>query len=141
MALTFTDEERRYMGLFEEETDVQPLDCVIDNEFDRVVFVVKQDQIAKAIGTNGQHVKQLQEKIGGDIEVVENAELPGQFVANALEPAAVYDVEIEDNEETIAYADVDEEDKGVAIGKDGRNIEMAKRLADRHFGIDDIQLT
>lgn len=62
-------------------------------------------------------------------------------MANALSPAAVYNVTVSENDTTVAYAEVAHEDKGVAIGADGTNIETAKELAARHFDIDDIQLT
>jgi len=41
----------------------------------------------------------------------------------------------------VAYVEIPEGDRGVAIGADGRNIETARRLARRHHDIDDIQLT
>ena len=41
----------------------------------------------------------------------------------------------------VAVAEVDDADHGAAIGTDGRNIHKARRLADRHFDIDDIELT
>ena len=41
---------------------------------------------------------------------------------------------------TVAYAEVDDDDRGVAIGADGRNIELARRLAGRHFDVDEIEL-
>ena len=33
-----------------------------------------------------------------------------------------------------------QEDTGVAIGADGRNIRLARELARRHFDIDDVEL-
>ena len=62
-------------------------------------------------------------------------------MANALAPAAVYNVTISENDDVVAYVEVDHQDRAVAIGSDGRNIRAAKRLADRHFDVDDIQLT
>jgi N utilization substance protein A len=41
----------------------------------------------------------------------------------------------------VAYVEVPEGDRGVAIGADGRKIETARQLARRHYDIDDIQLT
>jgi N utilization substance protein A len=41
----------------------------------------------------------------------------------------------------VAYVEVPEGDRGVAVGTDGQSIETARRLADRHHDIDDIQLT
>jgi N utilization substance protein A len=97
--------------------------------------------MGQAIGPGGEHVQGVESKIGRDVVVVENADNAADFVANALAPAAVYNVTVSENDTTVAYAEVDSDDRGVAIGKDGRRIELARRLAERHFGIDDIELT
>jgi len=41
---------------------------------------------------------------------------------------------------TVAYVEVAQADRGVAIGAGGESIETARRLADRHFDVDDVQL-
>ena len=93
-------------------------------------------------GPGGEHVERLEGRLGCDVEIVEGADTAEAFVANALAPAAVYNVTIsgEDDEKTVAYAEVDSDDRGVAIGTDGRNIEVARRLAERHFDVDEIAL-
>ncbi|MFQ3318498.1 MAG: N utilization substance protein A [Natronomonas sp.] len=141
MAVTLSDEARQYIALFDEETDVAATDCIVDDEYDRVVFVVSPGTMGQAIGPGGKHVKRIEEKLGQDVEVVEGADTPEDFVANALAPAAVYNVTISEDDTTVAYAEVDHDDRGVAIGKDGRNIDLARRLAKRHFDVDEIELT
>ncbi|CAI48150.1 transcription elongation factor NusA [Natronomonas pharaonis DSM 2160] len=141
MAVTLTDEARRYIALFDEETDVAATDCVVDEEYDRIAFVVPPGTMGQAIGPGGDHVATVESKVGRDVTVIEGAETAADFVANALAPAAVYNVTISENDTTVAYAEVDENDRGVAIGADGRNIDLARRLADRHFDIDDVELT
>ncbi|MFB6266062.1 MAG: NusA-like transcription termination signal-binding factor [Halodesulfurarchaeum sp.] len=141
MSHTLTDEARQYIAVFEDITDAQAVDCVVDDEYERVLYVVSTGEMAQAIGPDGSRVSRLEEALGRDVELVEDAPTPEGFVANALAPAAVYNVTISENNDTVAYAEVDHDDKGVAIGSGGRNIEGAKRLAARHFDIDDIQLT
>jgi Transcription elongation factor len=50
-------------------------------------------------------------------------------------------VTISEQNDTVAYVEVDEADRGVAIGNDGQNIDTARQLANRHFDIDNIELT
>lgn len=140
MAITLSDEARRYIALFDDHTDVTAIDCLVDDEFDRVVFVVPSGTMGQAIGPGGKRVKRVERAVGRDVELVEGADRASDFVANALAPAAVYNVTISKNDETIAYAEVDAADRGVAIGADGRNIELARRLANRHFDVDGIEL-
>ena len=141
MSLTLTDEARRYIAVFEDLTEATAVDCVIDEEHERVLYVVTTGEMGQAIGPDGSRVSGLEDQLNMDVELVENAPTPEEFVANALSPAAVYNVTISENDDLVAYAEVDHADKGAAIGSGGRNIHGAKILAKRHFDIDDIQLT
>ncbi len=142
MRVTIPEEARQYIGAFEAETDTTVRDCIVDDEEDRLVFVVKAGEMGRAIGPDGKRVQKLEERFGKDVELVEDAPTAEGFVASALEPAAVYNVTVSEGEDgTVAFAEVDEEDKGAAIGSGGKNIAMAERLAKRHFDIDEIQLT
>jgi N utilization substance protein A len=141
MRVTLSDEARQYIALFEDVTGASAVDCVVDETHDQVLFVVAAGEMGQAIGPDGRRVNRLEDRIGEDVELVEDAPTPEGFVANALAPAAVYNVTLSENDDLVAYAEVDHADHGAAIGVNGRNIEAAKRLADRHFDVDDIQLT
>ena len=137
---TLSDEARQYMALFEERTGVAGRDCVVDEEFDRVIVLVAPEDMAQAIGPGGQNVREVEGAIGSDVKVIEDATTPEDFVANALAPAAVYNVTISENDDTVAYVEVAEEDVGVAIGAEGRNIAAARLMTSRHFEVDDVEL-
>lgn len=137
MARRLTDEAIRYLGVFESLTAVEAIDCVVDEEHDRVVFVVAAGQLAEAIGPGGATVTRVESRLDRDVTLVEMADRPEDFVANALRPAAVYDVVIEDG---VARAEVAEDDVGAAIGRDGRTIELARVLARRLYDVDDVEL-
>ena len=139
MPVTLSNEARRYIALFDDETDVPAIDCLVDE--DRLVFVVPAGTMGQAIGPGGDHVARVESALGRDVTIVENADTAANFVANALAPAAVYNVTISENDTTVAYAEVDADDRGVAIGKGGRRIDLARRLAKRHFDVDEIELT
>jgi len=137
---TLTDEARRTLALFEEVTEVAALDCVIDETYDRAIVLVPPREMAQAIGPGGQNVEAVEVELGRSVKLVEDADAPTDFVANALSPAAVLNVTISENDDTVAYVEVAEADVGVAIGEDGRNIEAARRMAQRHFDLDDVEL-
>jgi N utilization substance protein A len=140
MAITLSDEARRYIALFEDVTDVAARDCIVDEEYDRVVFLVPPGQMGQAIGPGGQRVERLEDRIGRTVELVEDADTPEAFVANTLAPAAVYNVTISEGDTTVAYVEVDRDDMGVAIGDEGRTIDRARTLAKRHHDIDELEL-
>ncbi|RDI71553.1 NusA-like transcription termination signal-binding factor [Halopelagius longus] len=139
MKVTLSDAERRYIALFEDETGATARDCLTFD--DRVVILVAAGEMGQAIGPGGQNVKKVEEKIGRSVELVEDADTSEAFVASALAPAAVRHVTISQQDDRVAYVEVADEDRGVAIGKEGKNIETARTLARRHYDIDDIQLT
>ncbi len=141
--IRLSDEARQHLAVFEDTTGVAARDCVLDD--DRAVFVVPPEGMADAIGPGGRTVSNLEERLGSRVELVEDADDPGAFVANALRPAAVYEVtvrerETDDGTERVAYAEVDADDFGAAIGAGGQNVAMAERLAARHHAVDDVEL-
>jgi N utilization substance protein A len=138
MRVTLSGEALRVGGLVEEVTGVAVRDCLVED--DRVVVLVATGELGKAIGADGGQVERVERRLGTQVTLVEDANRAEPFVANALAPAAVYNVTVSDGETTVAYAEVDEDDRGAAIGADGRNIEAARRLAKRHYDIDDIEL-
>ncbi|MFC6862801.1 NusA-like transcription termination signal-binding factor [Halomicroarcula sp. GCM10025817] len=141
MRVELSDEARQLVALFENEASITVRDCVVDEDHDQVVYLVKRGDMADAIGPGGQTVQRVEERLGRDVKLVEGAETAADFVANALAPAAVYNVTISENSDTVAYVEVAQEDRGAAIGRDGRNIDAARTLAKRHFDIDGIELT
>jgi N utilization substance protein A len=144
MARTLSDQARQYIALFEDVTEATARDCVVvadDDGEERVIVVVKAGEMGTAIGPGGRHVERVEDRIGKQVRLVEDAPDAEGFVANALAPAAVYNVTISRNDDTVAYAEVAEEDRGAAIGTGGRNIDDARVLAKRHFDVDDVQLT
>ncbi|WP_248895213.1 NusA-like transcription termination signal-binding factor [Haloplanus halobius] len=141
MRVTLSDRDRRYIARFEDETGATARDCLVFEDDDRVVFLVAAGEMGQAVGPDGRRVQAVEESLSRTVELVEDADTPEAFVANALAPAAVQHVTISDQGDRIAYAEVPEADRGAAIGRDGRNIETARRLAERHYDVDDVQLT
>ncbi len=142
MGVRLDDDARQYLGAFEDVTGASGTDCIVDTADgdDRLLIVVASGQMGEAIGPGGRTVQQFEDRIGKQARLIEGAAEPADFVANTLAPAAVYNVTISENDDTVAYVEVADEDRGVAIGPNGRTIDAARRLAKRHFAIDDVQL-
>ncbi|MHC3436821.1 NusA-like transcription termination signal-binding factor [Natrialbaceae archaeon A-gly3] len=138
MGVTLDDDARRYLAAFEDMTGVAGRDCVVREE--RLLVVVAPGEMAEAIGPGGKTVRRFEEHVDRSVRLVENAGEPADFIVNALAPAVVHNVTISENDDVVAYVEVAREDRGVAIGKDGWTIEATRTLANRHFGINDVQL-
>lgn len=134
-----TTEGIRYIALFESLTRAVARDCYIDDENDRVIFVVKNGDMGLAIGKNGNNINRVKRSIGKHIEIVEFSDDVDEFIANALQPVSVKKVQVVTKEsKKLAYVEVPSKDRGIAIGKNGRNINRAKVLAQRHYGLEDV---
>ena len=139
MAIELSDLALQSIATFEAETGARANDCLLEEATDTLVFVVHPEDMAAAIGPGGETVERLESMFDRRVILVENAEIPEEFVANALAPAAVYDVIISRDGET-ATAVVDPDDMGVAVGRNGERIDRARRLANRHYSITEIEL-
>ena len=128
------------MDLFSSVTRISPKDCIIDKRLERVIFLVKRGHVGRAIGPNGVNIKKLKNVLGKDVEIVEDDEKPERFIQNALVPATIEKVAVvrRKDKPTLAFITVKRGQRGLAIGKDGRNIERARVLAKRHFDIENV---
>jgi N utilization substance protein A len=81
------------------------------------------------IGPMGQRVRNVMSELHGEkIDIVDFAEDPAEFVANALSPARVNAVEVVDAEARSARVVVPDFQLSLAIGKEGQNARLAARL-------------
>jgi N utilization substance protein A len=134
-----TTEGIRYIALFESLTQAIARDCYVDDENDRVIFVVKKGDMGLAIGKNGNNINRVKRSVGKHVEIVEYSDEVDEFVANALQPVFVKKVQVVVKENRkLAYVEVMSKDRGISIGKNGRNIQRAKLLAQRHHGLADV---
>ncbi|MDH7563944.1 MAG: NusA-like transcription termination signal-binding factor [Candidatus Bathyarchaeota archaeon] len=141
--IKFTGTEMRYIALFESITSATVKDCIIDEEQGRVLYVVSPGHVGVAIGRGGRNIRTLERMTGKKQEIIEYSDDPAQFIRNALKPAVVREVRISERADgkSIAVVTVNPHDKGVAIGKNGRNAERLRFLAKRYFQIENVSIT
>lgn len=96
-----------------------------------------------AIGRGGRNIHTLERMTGKKHEIIEYSEDPIQFIKNALKPANVREVRITERMDgkKMAVVIVNQKDKGVAIGKNGKNAERLRFLAKRYFDIQNVSIT
>jgi N utilization substance protein A len=139
--VVLTEDCMRLISQFERLTGAGSRDCVMDDRNNRLIFVVNPGEMGLAIGKKGASIKKAMEVMGKKIEVVEYAASPEQFIKNCFLPAQVTSVVFEESDDgQIAYVEVRPEDRGIAIGKEGKNIFKAKKLALRQHDISDVML-
>ncbi|BCU67309.1 transcription elongation factor NusA [Sulfolobales archaeon HS-7] len=135
--IKLTPEELKYMSLFQDVTRVTARDCIITE--DRIIFLVNPGQTGLAIGKGGTNVRKLKNVIGKDIEIVEYNDDMEKLVENIMAPARVRAIKIvQNNSKKVMHIRVDFNDKGIAIGKNGRNVQRAKLILKRYKDIDSV---
>jgi N utilization substance protein A len=86
------------------------------------------DPVGSCVGVRGVRIQNIVNELGGEkIDVVEWNEDAGQYVANALSPAQVTRVTIDEGSRT-AKVVVPERQLSLAIGKEGQTARLAAKL-------------
>jgi N utilization substance protein A len=84
------------------------------------------DPVGTCVGVGGVRIKPILKELGGEkIDVIAWSDSPELMVKNALKPAVVNRVELEDTSATVW---VDDDQRSLAIGKGGQNIALASKL-------------
>ena len=135
-------EDMSLIAAFERVTGASAVDVVRDEDAERLIFVVRQKQLGKAIGKGGINVRKAADTFKMTIDIVEIAETVEEFVKNALAPARVEAVKIIETRsgDMVASVTVKSDDRGIAIGRDGRNVARARILARRHFEVTNVTI-
>ena len=95
------------------------------------------DPVGTFVGGHGTRVQAVMNEIGDHekIDIVPYDEDPATFIANAISPADVVSVEVdEDNKKATVF--VAEDQQSVAIGRAGQNVRLAGRLTGYNLDIE-----
>jgi len=97
----------------------------------KVAVVARQegiDPVGSCVGMRGVRIQNIVNELGGEkIDVVQWSPESAAFVANALSPAQVIGVDIDEEDKT-ATVMVPERQLSLAIGKEGQNARLAAKL-------------
>jgi len=128
------------MSLFQKVTGATARDCVEDEKLNRVIFVVNEGKMGLAIGKGGSHIKNLQNIVKRNVEIVEYSDDPIKFLKNILNSKLITEVKMNKRDDGTlqAIVTVDPKKKGIVVGREGRNAEKARLLAKRYFEISSV---
>jgi len=105
------------------------------------VFVVEPGQANRAVGKAGENVIRLKNQTGKNIQVIEYSDEPEKFIRNVFYNYNVQNVVIENRGNVVhATVTVDPKVKGRAIGKNGRNLKIARDIVNRHHNVQSISV-
>ena len=86
------------------------------------------DPVGSCVGQRGSRIQTIISELGGEkIDIIEWNEDAAKFIANALAPAKVISIELDEAEHK-AVVKVSSDKLSLAIGKNGQNVRLAARL-------------
>ena len=85
------------------------------------------DPIGACVGQRGTRIMAVINELGGEkIDVIQWQEKAEKYIANALAPAKIVNVEVQEKNTAVVFVPADQ--LSLAIGKDGRNVRLAANL-------------
>lgn len=86
------------------------------------------DSMGACVGPKGTRVQNIVGELKNEkIDIIKWSKLPDEFIANALSPAKVLDVTVDEDNKS-AQVVVDDNQLSLAIGKEGQNVRLAAKL-------------
>ncbi len=123
-----------YIRMFEERTGARVKDCL--EAEDKLIVLVHAGDIPKAVGPGGAVVEHLKNLLKKEIQVVEYSDNAETLVMNVFFPYHPLKVDFspKGNGQHVSVT-VDPAWKARAIGKEGKNLKIARAVLMRHSDI------
>ena len=137
--IMLSNESMQYINMASNIIRIDILDCFITD--DKLIFIVRKGQLGAAIGIKAKNLDKLRRLFKKNIKFVEFDTDKEKFVLNLCKPYKVNNIVLEGSgDSTVAKVEVDIGDKSKIIGRNGRNIDIIRKLAYRHHSIKDVQI-
>ena len=137
--ITLSNETVQLINLASKHSGALIKDCLVESE--RIIFVVEKGQLGIAIGSKAKNLEKLRQLFKKNIKFIEFDTNPERFIKNLCKPYTITQINIDgDTTQQIVKITVNPREKSKLIGKDGRNINMIRKLAQRHHPIKDVQV-
>lgn len=127
----------KYISFFDALSGVKIKDCFFDN-YGKVIFIVKENDIAKAIGRRGSNIKRFEEIFKKKAKVVEFSNNIEQFIRNYVAPIKVGEINVSSSVVTIHALDT--KTRALVIGREGKNLENLTNILKRYFPIKEVKI-
>jgi N utilization substance protein A len=128
-----------YIPVFETATGVDVIDCM--ERDDSLFFIVPPLTMRKVLRNKGENIHKLRNMFNKNITVIEYSQNPEQFIKNIFYKYSIREINIEKVENRLnVTVTVDPKKKGFAIGKNGKNLHLAKEIIQRHYPLENLSI-
>ena len=128
-----------YINELENLTKVQARDCIIKDK--TITYVIDDNQVGKAIGKNGNIIKQLSKNFAKKIEIVPFFEKPEEFIKNYLKEGEISKVDFskDENDKSVIVIVLTREGKRKILGN-SMKLKKARDILQRSYNINGIKI-
>lgn len=137
MTLTFNTETIQLITFFENITGAPVKDCLINREDNIIYFLIEEGKAGIAIGKNGSSIKRVENMINKKIKVFEYSKDLITFAKKLIPQAENVKVKNECGK-VVVEIKVNNKDKAVVIGRDGKNLKIFKEFLERNHQVSDL---
>jgi transcription termination/antitermination protein NusA len=123
--------------IFEKSSGVRVKDCFTDDG-DMVYYIVGKNDIGKAVGRGGIHIKKIQKQLNKRVKVIAYADTVEKFIRNFVAPVQVHEIKLIDGKAIIE--DPLKKTKGLLIGREGKNLQLLNRAVKRFFPVEEVEV-
>ena len=136
--MRLTSDEIFYLNALNSASGANARDCVVRGNV--ISFLIKKEELGKAIGKDASSVKKLRQKLKLNVELLEYPEKIGEFVKKALYNIKIKEVGVQEkNGKKIANVSLEPGEKRKVLSI-GSRLKRIKALAQRNYGIEDIKI-
>lgn len=129
MNTVYDQEMLSLMSLFEKVTHAELKDCFYFK--DKVVFLVDEGQIGRALGKDKINVTKLEKLMNKRFKITEYSSELLQFIKNIMAPLRI--VEIKEEEGIVTIHGPDEKTRGLMIGSKAQNLREYEKIVQKYF--------
>ena len=127
--MKLTIETINNMNVFENITGAKVKDCV--NEGSRLLFIVEEASLGKAIGKQGSNIRRVSSIMKKEIQVVAYSDDATKFVYNLIYPNKIDDIKLEEG--VLNITTKDNITKGKIFGRGRENLKRIEEIVKRYF--------
>lgn len=136
--MRLTSNEIFYLNALNSASGANARDCVVQGKV--ITFLIKKEEIGKAIGKNASSVKKLRETLKLNVELLEYATSAEQFIKKALYNIKVKEVKISQKESKKVASVVLQPGEKRKLLTNMSRVKRIKALALRNYNIGDIKI-
>lgn len=124
------------MSLFEKITRTKLKDALFFKE--KLVFIVPEGGLAKALGKNKANVEKIEKAINRKIKIVEFSSDKLRFIKNVMSPLKI--LEISEVDGVVTIKGPDQKTKGLMIGSRAQNLRAYEEIVRKYHDLEEIKV-